>query len=393
LGYYGRLLLMFKAFTRARTLFNTSSYSDLTRTGASSNENLGYLTALAGDKSTLVAGVPGYNSNQGGYVVYTYNNNKTWSYQTLLTYGVAGDGWGGANGSVAISNDGNTIVVGNSVKKIVLVWERSGTTWTNTKVWTDPYLKTAWGRSVAIRPDAALIVVGWAGGIHTFTKTGGTWNSTATQQMGPTPASTYYGYSLAFSKDGTYFAVSNRVITGGGNVVLFSNGGGTGTSYFSYYTITNSNSYAFGDSLALSSNGSRIVIGQGDNKTVFVYDYNAGVTNYTLTSTITAKNTMNSTTGNFGRSVGISSDGLTIVTGNENVSYDKSNATYQGAVYVYKYLNNNNWRENILIRPTTVSNGDSVVISSDGTIVGSGAAGSSTGGVTSNGLVNVFYRR
>ena len=100
-------------FTRSGTTW--SEQTKLTDSAGSGTDFFGHKVALSGDGNTaLIASYNndiGANTNQGSAIVFT-RNNTTWTEKIKLTdsAGVAGDKLG--FGGVALSRDGNIVVIG-----------------------------------------------------------------------------------------------------------------------------------------------------------------------------------------------------------------------------------------------------------------------------------------
>jgi hypothetical protein len=146
-----------------------------------------------------------------------------------------------------------------------------------------------------------------------------------------------FGHRLAANDNGDILAISSVAPGNAGKVEIFirtsqSNDGSTQNSFTLAQTITgvtsdgSSINTAFGESIAMSKDGSTLIIGapgvdgteQPDGGAIYYYQWNAdGSTNtYTLQQTITAPD--NQTNMKFGTSLSINQSGTRLVIGAEN---------------------------------------------------------------------------
>ena len=166
----------------------TQQGSKLVGTGNTGAAYQGWSVALSNDGNTALVGGRTDNSNQGAAWVWT-RSGSTWAQQTKLVgagnTGAAEQGW-----SVALSSDGNTALVGglndNGGRGAVWVWTRSGSAWTQqAKLAGTGYTLTPYqGRSVALSSDGNTALVG---GYNDNSSQGAVWvftrsGSTWTQQ-------------------------------------------------------------------------------------------------------------------------------------------------------------------------------------------------------------------
>jgi uncharacterized repeat protein (TIGR01451 family) len=165
--------------------------------------------ALSGDGNTALVGSPGNNSSQGAAYVFT-RSGTTWSQQPELTAsdGAASDLFGN---SVALSGDGNTALVGaplhDSFQGAAYVFTRSGTTWSQQQELTasNGAADDQFGHSVALSGDGNTALVGapihdsYQGAAYVFTRSGTMWS----QQQELTASDSFqFGDSVALSGDG-----------------------------------------------------------------------------------------------------------------------------------------------------------------------------------------------
>ncbi len=213
---------------------------------------------------------------------------------------VASDAVGSAQQgySVAVSADGNTMIVGgigdNSGDGAAGVYTRSGGVWTEQQklIPSDAANPAEFGYSVALSADGNTALVGGQGDNNlfgaawVFTRSGGVWTQqgaklTVTDQSG----SAQFGFSVALSADG------NTAIVGGpadssniGAAWVFTRGGGVwseqqklvGTGYVNFMNT----GIVQGWSVALSGDGNTAAVGgPSDNRTgaTWVFTRSGGV--------------------------------------------------------------------------------------------------------------------
>lgn len=182
----------------------------------------GWSVALSGDGSTAVVGGITDNKLTGAAWVFGHSSGF-WIQQgsKLIGTGVAGQGGQGA--SVALSADGNTAVVGgpydDSMTGAAWVYARSGGRWTqqgSKLVGTGAIGNAAQGISVALSADGNTLIVGGnednkgMGAAWVFTRSGGSWTQQGSKLVGSDAIGiASAGASVALSADG------NTAIVGG----------------------------------------------------------------------------------------------------------------------------------------------------------------------------------
>src|SRR6516225_4323704 len=215
--------------------------SKLVGTGAVGNARQGSSIALSADGNTAIVGGPGDHSHAGAVWVFT-RSGGVWPQQTKLV-GTGAVGNARQGHSVALSADGNTAIVGgwadNSKAGAAWVFTRSGGVWSQqgSKLVGTGAVAAAQGWSVALSDDGNTAVVGGpgdnshAGATWVFTRSGDVWSQQGTKLVGTgTIGSANQGFSVALSGD------SNTAIVGGygdsanaGAVWVFTRSGGIWT--------------------------------------------------------------------------------------------------------------------------------------------------------------------
>ena len=225
---------------------NTWSQQAYVKAGtATPNLLFGYSVGLNGNGNTLGVGAYNDSGRKGAVYVFT-RNNGSWSQQArlLAMNGETGDYMGC---SMAISDDGNTIVSGTVEDKFsqinagagrdlldsvggAYVFVRAAEKWSQ-----QAYLKAfnprendQFGWAVAISRDGNTIAVGShledsgakgingdqsdasmedSGAVYVYTRTGTTWNPTAYVKASNTKPAAEFGISVALNGDGKLLAV------------------------------------------------------------------------------------------------------------------------------------------------------------------------------------------
>jgi hypothetical protein len=255
----------------------------LNGTGGATDAQQGISVALSGDGNTLLVGGSGNSGGTGAAWVFT-RSGQTWSQQAMLTGVVDQVGSALFGLSVALSNDGNTAVIGGpddggsgNTTGAMWVFVRSAGAWAqqgSKLVGTNAGNPANQGRSVALSSDGNTAIVGGpadsvnstedSGAAWVFTRTNGAWNQQGPKLVGSDAA--------PFTTEGTSVALS-----GDGNTALVgSPGGNSSVGTFLVYTRSNGAwaqhgqplfgkgfvaPAAQGNSVALSADGRTALIG------------------------------------------------------------------------------------------------------------------------------------
>ena len=349
LGHRGASLLIYVDDRTARYPVRIDPFVQQTELlpPGSGNPQFGQSVAVSGDGNTVLIGAPytGYTATTGQApgAAYVYvRSGGTWSEQTeLVGTGAIGDAFQGS--SVALAADGNTAIVGgpsdDNYVGAAWVFTRSGTTWTQ------------------VSKLVALTVTG-----------------------GPDP-SAEQGWSVALSGDGAT-ALLGAPHDGGNDVGaawVFVNQNGTWTQQGSKLTAT-TNPAQQGYSVALSTNGSTALVGSPDDTTsegggAWVYTRSGTTWNQQGSELVGATNLEESAEG---QSVALSGNGNTALIGGNN-------DTSSGGVWIFT-RSSSTWSQqgSELFGTGNTGNagqGSSVSLSTDGNtaLVGGPFDNSSTG--------------
>ncbi len=189
-------------------------------TGESGEARFGQAVALSGDGSTAVVGAPNAAGEAGAVWVFT-RTASGWAQQAVLTAKSGEEiGHGQFGASVAVSANGNTVLIGapaDAGAGAVWAFKRTGTTWVQQGeklTGAEVSANDEFGRSVALSAKGETAVVGApgdggeAGAIWAFTRSEGA--EEAWSQQGPklTPepgeevGGARFGASVALSAEG-----------------------------------------------------------------------------------------------------------------------------------------------------------------------------------------------
>jgi hypothetical protein len=267
--------------------------------------------------------------------------------------------------SVAISNDGNTLAVGEGGGTGgVDVFTRSGSSWSLQKRLTA--INVGFGRTVALSADGNTLAVGAhldqskatgingdqndhslmvAGAAYVLVRTGTTWTQQAYIKPSYVASYQYFGNQIALSADGNTLAVgtidsSGAIGIGGdpsdtsalnsGSVFVFTRAGGTTWSQQTYIKASNTRANAsFGSGVGLSSDGNTLAVGsygESSNATTIggsqtdtsamnagaAYIFTRAATTWSQQAYIKASDNNPGGGAEFGRSLALANDGNTM---------------------------------------------------------------------------------
>jgi hypothetical protein len=304
-----------------------------------SGAELGQSVSLSSDGSTAIAAAPG---NGGSVSVYTRSGSVWSSPQTLTGAGT----WGSVNVLyVAISGDGNTILVGTPGLNAAWAFTRGGGTFTYQNelpptVCSNPS-GACQGSSVALSADGNTALVGGPGdnnGIGAawiFTRSGSTWTQQGNKLVGTgNSGASGQGSSVALSADGNTALVGGPGDnTGFGAVWVFTRSGSTWTQQGSKLVGTGGTRPTYEDqgySVALSADGNTAVLGapgEDNGGAAWAFARKTGV--WTQIGNKLVGTGVDGPAQERGFSVALSGDGRTALVGGP---YDKAQV---GAVWVF----------------------------------------------------------
>ena len=198
-----------------------------------------YALAISADGKTAAVGVRNDNNAQGGILIFTKSGN-TWNQQGAKLVGNAAPVNAEQGFAVAISADGNTVLVG-SLGGVVWIFTRNGTVWTQ----QGPKLTgtgsigadTSFGYAVSLSADGNTALIGglqdndYQGAAWIFKRTGATWAQVGGKLTGSgIVGNAALGTSVALSADGNTAVVGGPYDNGRqGAVWVFTNNDGIWT--------------------------------------------------------------------------------------------------------------------------------------------------------------------
>ena len=317
----GEVHFLFRSITDPGTLFSTQSTNTMTE-GDDNTSRLGESLSISTDENFVVAGAPyanvldldGSTRQQDTGLVKVY----VWDPDTFK-YGVLN--------TITPPTDGSTANQG-----LNFGWDHkiAEPTTSSIRTTTDKYLfVSAPGHD---NDRGRVYMYTW--GVGQDGSTYDTWTQDYTIEAPDGGSGQRFGHRLAVNDNGDILAVSSVAPGNAGKVEIFirtsqSNDGSTQNSFTLAQTITGVDSdgssvnTAFGESIAISKDGTTLVIGapgvdgteQTDGGAVYYYKWNAdGSTNtYTLQQTISAPDSQDNM--KFGTTIDINQAGTRLVIG------------------------------------------------------------------------------
>jgi hypothetical protein len=336
----------------AVTLLNAANGQQITRLEAASNGFLfGFGRGMSMDFAGNIIAVDNYNfsSSSGqvklfnpktGVLIDTLSNPRSGVQDNFgIRTSLSDDGTRIAIGSPYYYNAGGTVQVG-ACHVFSLPSKTLLTTINNSD---GDY--TSFGSAISLSGDGTTLAVGAPeavynrrGNVNIYNAATGTLLRTITS---PNPVDdNQFGYSVSMNYDGTLLAVS-EVYAGDGIVYLFNASNGLLLRTFPNPN-PNPNAYQFGQSVALSRDGSTLIVGS------FFGSGNSGYMYFFTTNSSTAVKSIplpgipenpNPPLGGFGSYVGVSYDGKRIVTGAPSMGINdfSSGDDYTGRFYIYNF--------------------------------------------------------
>jgi VCBS repeat protein/FG-GAP repeat protein len=289
----------------------------------------GYSVALSGDGTTAIVGAAGTTPPYYSAYVYTVTP-VAWSQQGC---GLFANGYPAAEGAVAASADGNTVVLGAPTEQLGpnayslgWVFARSGGTWSQQVELIGSNVNgVSLGTIVALSADGDTAIVGVSlesnltGAAWVFTRSSGVWS-----QQGPKLVGTgaigeaRQGESVALSGDG------NTAIVGGlndnngvGAAWVFTRSNGVWTQEAKLIGSDAVGAAHQGSSIALSGDGNTAIVGgpQDNNSAGAVWVFTRSGGQWTQQGGKLVGTGAVGTQVNQGRSVGLSGDGNLAIVG------------------------------------------------------------------------------
>jgi hypothetical protein len=250
-------------------------------TGTASGDQFGIAVSISGDKTRIAVGAKGHDSSRGEVKIYEYHQGSaTWvQLGSTLDGEATGDRFGG---STAMSSNGSRVAIGadnndggGTDAGHVRVFDWDGSVWTQAGDDIDGESAgdlMGFKGGVSLSSDGLRLAVSARRDDATGTDAGHVrvfdWNGTAWVQVGTDidgeAAGDEFGVGVALSPDGSRLAVGGHTNDAGGSNAgharVFEYIGGSWTQIGADLD-GNDPSGLFGTAVALSSNGSRLVVG------------------------------------------------------------------------------------------------------------------------------------
>jgi hypothetical protein len=306
----------------------------LTPSGGIGTGLFGMAVALSADGNTALIGAPTDNGSLGAAYVLT-RSGSTWTQQAKLTAAGASEAGAGQFGmSVALSDDGNTALIGGPADATnsgaVWVFVRSGSTW----AWqvklgggsgqAGPTAR--FGGSVALSADGNTALIGAPydnnvtqyGAAWVFTRSGVTWTQQSSKLVSSFVGNGFRsGFSVALSADGNTALLGCDPLASGGQGDAFRRSG----SIWTYEATLVDNTYTGGAGLvALSADGNTALEGP--------WVFTRSGTTWTQGQKLVASDRIGSG-GSLGKGADLSADGTMALVG------DPADNTNVGAAWVF----------------------------------------------------------
>jgi len=257
----------------------------------------GSSVAVSADGSTAIVGGPADNDGAGAAWVFT-ETNGTWIQQGGKLVGTGFIGVAGQGRSVALSADGNTAVVGglndNTGTGAIWVFTRVNGIWVQQgpKLWGTVLSGISHqGISVALSADGNTVLVGGdldtneTGAAWVFNRTNGVWGEPGDKLVGPAAVGTsHQGTAVALSADGNTAILGGPGDNSGVGAMWVFTRSAPGAAWLQQGSKLSGSGATVGSglgtSVALSSDGNTAVVGgAGDNNNagaVWVFTRAAG---------------------------------------------------------------------------------------------------------------------
>ena len=323
-----------------------SEEAKITVTTNGTSPQFGFDVSLSSDGDTVLIGAPYSDTgvdNAGAAHIFT-RSGTTWTEEAKIQASdlEASDQFGY---SVAISDDGNTAVIGAwredttaSDAGAAYTFTRSGTTWTQqAKLLPSVGIATDYfGEAVAISGDGETVLVGAylansftdsktdIGAVFVFTRSGTTWTEEAKFQDDTVDSSTNnFGHDVALSYDGNTALIGAPIYSAGSNLTygaayVFTRSGTTWTQQAKILASDPGHNDLFGNSVSLTADGNTALVGAwregtGQTDAGAAYLFSRNGTTWTHENKIQASTP--SASGYFGFSVSLSGDGRDVFVG------------------------------------------------------------------------------
>ncbi len=347
----------------------------------------GTSVAISADGATAAVGMPGDDGQNGAVQVYKLSNGQ-WVPQGGKLFGPSSSTIPLEGTSVAISADGNTVLVGAPsestngaafvfIRQADSTWVQQGGRLVGSDFAGD---QSNFGTTVALSADGNTAAIGapydndYTGATWVFVRVNGVWTQQGNKLTTTVTPSAQQGISVALSAGGnTLFSCAYNDARG--SVVVYTRSGTSWSQLGSKIVLTSpADGQQFGYSVALSADANTAVIGgyypSGHNGRIWIYTRSGDAWLQSGPAIMPAFTGNNSD----GSAVSISADGKTVAIGNGQNGYD-DDSSYPGAVWVYKLIAGvwTQQENKIVVNSTNARFGTSVALSATGSSMIAGA--------------------
>lgn len=252
--------------------------------GAAATDAYGSAVAMSADGSLAVAGVPAFNNNVGKAYVFKVAGGAPTSAGLELDDPTPGAGNEHFGAAVAIAARGNAILIGAPVggnaepSGKAYLFTGQGRNWTSSHEFDNPVadLPGNFGASVALSQDAGTVLIGTpgayaspdnngqgdgVGATYVFTLSGASWGGPILLNDPSAVRLESFGAGVALSADGGTALVGAVNAPDSGALFLFKHTGGNWTQVRRIADPDHADAAAFGDAVALSSDGATLLAG------------------------------------------------------------------------------------------------------------------------------------
>ncbi len=261
-----------------------NQYGKIVGTGNIGASYQGKSVSVSGDGYTVAVGGGNDDAGTGAVWIFTRSIGRTWIQQGNKLVGTGASGGAVQGGAVALSADGNTLLVGGYKDDNNLgaawVFVRSSGVWSQQgkKLLGTDNKNAFFGYSVALSADGNTAIIGgcndnnWIGAAWVFTRSETTWSQQGKKLVcSGAEGQALFGTAVALSSDGNTAAIGGAGDTNavGGAVWIFTRSGGVWTQQGSKLVAGGNDGPSpldLGLSVSLSGDGNRLITGgRGDN--------------------------------------------------------------------------------------------------------------------------------
>src|SRR5210317_105147 len=374
--------------------------SKLTAPDAAQGDYFGESVSISGDGSYALVGVPKDDGpagtpqpNYGSAYIFS-RSGSTWTFQSKITAPDAGAAQFGY--SVSISSDGSYALMGAFYDYVTYpttgsayIFSRSGSTWSFQQKILAPDKGPGdfFGWSVSLSSDGSYAVATAPGddtggtfqngAAYIFSRSGSTWTYQSKLTAPDAATDDWLGESVSISGDGSYAIAGayqddrpgQPVTDNAGSAYIWVRSGSTWTFQSKLTAPDGVRGDSFGNSVAISSDGSYALVGvryddvtYGDQGSAYIFSRSGST--WTYQSKLTAPDAY--LADSFGYDVSISSDGSYALVG---ATLTDDVAANSGSAYIFSRSGTNWSFQHKILAPDAAQSdefGNSVSISGDG---------------------------